>query len=717
MKVFISYARVDKRAVAPLAEYLDSAGYQTWFDHMMLSGQDWKEVLQMQISSCQVFLPIISQDSKDSEWCKWELAKAVESQKSILPVLLNEQTPVHDLLAALHHAVLTNHASIAGGLSGISPKQIAYQSSFEYPANPIGEPSRAKYLGPQAVSAHFHLVDDEAMTNERSSRKMLVRTKLGGLKDSNSVIVGIDFGTANSVCSYCDTRGIGIVPDQYGYESFPSAVYVEANGEFLTGRHAKAAIHRDPANGVLQIKRLFGTRINLLAHGKKYSAPILASEVLKSLKKNSEAYLNRECNYAVITVPAHFGEKELDDVYEACGIAKLTPTRILTELSAAAFAFQLDQESKEKLTVVFDLGCGTFDVSILELNHDVVENDDRLDGEFFDVYEVLAVDGSDQLGGADYDEALISYCLSEFLSQTSINLEKDSIARARIREAAEEAKIQLSTKKSSIIFVHNIHANASGAIDLRVPISLNQFNEITSHLTAHIFDCCDRALRMAKVKKDSLNNLLLVGLASRTPSIMARVEDFFGLKARIEVNPVSAVAIGAASQAAVVLGNDKNKLFLDTYSREIGILLEDEFLPVVKKNQKIPTEKWLVLKTKIDQQKGARIQIAERDFYAGEKWRVLSKFCFYQITQAASGDSKLAIRFDVGIDRQLNVTIFDCTSLLSRTLDVSDRPLYEVENFSSIDGEMAEITSQIEYDLTWKEFKKRFKEQTNIKLF
>ena len=416
---------------------------------------------------------------------------------------------------------------------------------------------------------------------------------------SGEKIIGIDLGTTNSVVSIMEGGEPRVIANQEGSRTTPSVIAFTAKGETLVGEPAKRQAVTNPQNTIYSIKRFMGRRhkeveseekmvpykvvgaltdyVKVNVHGKEHTPPEISALVLRKLKEAAENYLGHKVNKAVITVPAYFNDAQRQATKDAGQIAGLEVARIINEPTAAALAYGLDKKKEEKICV-FDLGGGTFDVSILEVGDELVE--------------VLSTNGDTHLGGDNFDEVLIDYIAAEFQKEQSIDLRKDPMALQRLREAAEKAKKELSSQQATDINLPFITADASGAKHLQLSISRSKFEELIDPLVERCRQPVLNALKDAKLKPSDIHEVVLVGGSIRVPKVQKLVRDMFGKEPHQGVNPDEVVSLGAAIQGGIISGDVKDVVLLDVTPLSVGIETEGGIMTVlVERNTTIPTTK------------------------------------------------------------------------------------------------------------------------------
>lgn len=669
MKIFLSYARTDRAQIEDLARFLVQSGHDAWFDFRLLPGQDWKGILSAQIAATDVFLYALSKSSVASEWCRWELGQALSAGKPVLPVTL-DGVAIPTELRHLHAVPWNLRDRILGGIASQSAQGVGHriERDFSFPSAPRGRPSRVPGNDPSPFR-HLHL---SAINSGRT------RIPEGLSNSSSGRIIGIDFGTTSSLCAIIDNGTPRIIPNRFGAHSTPSAVFVRDKDNLVVGEPAVSSILRNPAQGVLNVKRLMGINAELHACGRIWSGAELAAEVLRTLIADASKFLDTTINRAVVSVPAYFTELQLGDLKTACHLAGLQVVRILPEPVAACLTFESPErlQNDDFLTIaVVDLGGGTFDVSILRYKEDW--------------FQVEAIGGESELGGIDYDEVIVDYCITTFCDQTGVNLADHIGARMRIRDAAEKAKIELTSSPSAQIFVPFIFADSSGAIDLMVTLTKQQFLNLTEQLTARICECCRNTLREWRGNRDmqndagnvdpwwSIDRLLFVGLPTRTPEFQERLAPLFNCQSLRGGNPETCVALGAAIQAGIIEGTVRESyLLIDALPHDLCIettgglatpmLLANTVVPI-KKSQDFSPERVGQTHVQINILQGMR-KMARDNLLLGS---IVFEMDVEQHPQ-------LRVTFDVDTNQNLRVSIVQKGTSASRTVSIRDRVFEEL---------------------------------------
>ena len=487
-------------------------------------------------------------------------------------------------------------------------------------------------------------------------------------------IIGIDLGTTNSCVAVIEGGSVKVIENSEGDRTTPSVVAFTKDGEVLVGASAKRQAVTNAKNTLYAVKRLIGRKfaeqvvqkdIGMVpytimeadngdawidASGKKMAPPEISARVLMKMKKTAEDYLGEPVTEAVITVPAYFNDSQRQATKDAGRIAGLEVKRIINEPTAAALAFGMDKKEGDRKIAVYDLGGGTFDVSIIEIS--------EMDGEH--QFEVLSTNGDTFLGGEDFDQRLIDYIAEEFKKEQGVDLKKDVLALQRLKEAAEKAKIELSSAQQTEVNLPYITADASGPKHLAVKITRAKFEALVEDLIKRTIDPCKMALKDAGLTTSQIDDVILVGGQTRMPKVMDAVKDFFGKEPRRDVNPDEAVAVGAAIQGGVLQGEVKDVLLLDVTPLSLGIeTLGGVMTKLIPKNTTIPTKASQVFSTADDNQSAVTVHVlqGEREVASGNK--SLGQFNLTDIPPAPRGMPQIEVTFDIDANGILHVSAKD----------------------------------------------------------
>src|SRR5690554_1904524 len=487
-------------------------------------------------------------------------------------------------------------------------------------------------------------------------------------------IIGIDLGTTNSCVAVLDGDSAKVIENAEGGRTTPSIIAYTEDGEILVGQSAKRQAVTNPTNTLYAIKRLIGRRfkddvvqkdIKMVPYtiteadngdawvevkGKKLAPPQVSAEVLKKMKKTAEDYLGEEVTEAVITVPAYFNDAQRQATKDAGRIAGLDVKRIINEPTAAALAYGMDRKKGDNVIAVYDLGGGTFDISIIEI--------DEVEGEH--TFEVLATNGDTHLGGEDFDNRVINYLVEQFKKDQGIDLKQDPLAMQRLKEAGEKAKIELSSAQQTEVNLPYVTADASGPKHLAIKLTRSKLESLVEDMVKKTLEPVKQAIEDADLKIGDIDDVILVGGQTRMPKVQELVADFFGKEPRRDVNPDEAVAVGAAVQAGVLQGDVKDVLLLDVTPLSLGIeTMGGVMTPVIEKNTTIPTRKSQTFSTAEDNQSAVTIHVLQGERKRSADNKSLGQFNLEGIRSAPRGTPQIEVTFDIDADGILHVSAKD----------------------------------------------------------
>ena len=500
-------------------------------------------------------------------------------------------------------------------------------------------------------------------------------------------IIGIDLGTTNSCVAVMEGGEPVVITNSEGARTTPSVVSFQANGERLVGQIAKRQAITNPEHTIISIKREMGTDHKTKIDDKTYSPQEISAMILQKIKADAEAYLGETVSQAVITVPAYFNDAERQATKDAGRIAGLEVLRIINEPTAASLAYGLDKTDHSEKIFVYDLGGGTFDVSILELG----------DG----VFEVLSTNGDTHLGGDDFDQKIIDYIANDFKSQYGIDLRNDKSAVQRLKEAAEKAKIELSSSMQTNINLPFITADATGPKHIDMNLTRAKFNELTHDLVQRSIEPMKKALSDAGLSIGQIDKVILVGGSTRIPAVQEAVKNFTGKEPSKGVNPDECVAMGAAIQAGVLTGEVKDVLLLDVTPLTLGIeTLGGVATPLIERNTTIPAKKSQIFSTAADGQTSVEIHVVQGERQMASDNKTLGRFTLSGIAPAPRGIPQIEVTFDIdangivkvsamdkGTGKEANITITASTNLSDEEVE---KAVKEAERFAEEDKKRKE---------------------------
>ena len=487
-------------------------------------------------------------------------------------------------------------------------------------------------------------------------------------------IIGIDLGTTNSCVAVLDGDSAKVIENAEGDRTTPSIIAYTEEGETLVGQPAKRQAVTNPKNTLFAIKRLIGRRFQdkevqrdidimpfeiakadngdawVAAKGEKMAPPQVSAEVLKKMKKTAEDYLGEEVTAAVITVPAYFNDSQRQATKDAGRIAGLEVKRIINEPTAAALAYGMDKKKGDNIVAVYDLGGGTFDISVIEI--------DEVEGEH--TFEVLATNGDTHLGGEDFDNRVINYLVDEFKKDQGIDLRQDPLAMQRLKEAAEKAKIELSSAQQTEVNLPYVTADATGPKHLVIKVTRAKLESLVEDMVKKSLEPVKQALSDADLSVSDVHDIILVGGQTRMPLVQKYVTEFFGKEPRKDVNPDEAVAVGASIQGGVLAGDVKDVLLLDVTPLSLGIeTMGGVMTPLIEKNTTIPTKKSQVFSTAEDNQSAVTVHVLQGERKQAQGNKSLGQFNLEGIRPAMRGTPQIEVTFDIDADGILHVSAKD----------------------------------------------------------
>lgn len=531
-------------------------------------------------------------------------------------------------------------------------------------------------------------------------------------------IIGIDLGTTNSCVAVLENASVQVIPNNIGGRTTPSIVALAEKGHRLLGQIAKRQAATNAANTIYAVKRLMGRRfdapeiqkakpyltyninpsangdVRISVRGRDYSPPEISAMLLQYLKTMAEEFLGEKVTEAVVTVPAYFDDSQRQATKDAGHIAGLEVRRIINEPTAAALAYGLGKNERERIAV-YDLGGGTFDISILELNNGV--------------FEVISTCGDSFLGGEDFDQCILDWMNTDFKAETGIDLSSDDLARQRMKEAAEKAKCELSSASESHISLPFVASNADGPQHLDRVLTRTRFEELVQGLIERTTLFCEKALNDAKLNPAEINKVLLVGGQTRTPAVQRHVEKIFGQRPSLEVNPDEVVAVGAALQGGVLQGELKEIVLLDVLPLSLGVETQGGlYTRIIERNATIPLKKTAIFTTVADNQRVVEIHVLQGDRELAEHNRSLAKFSLIGIAPGPRGLPQIEVSFDMDANGILSVSAMDKISGKEQAIKITpstglsneeiDRMILEAKQFAENDQqarEIAEIRNRI----------------------
>ncbi|MFB0957995.1 MAG: molecular chaperone DnaK [Clostridiaceae bacterium] len=495
-------------------------------------------------------------------------------------------------------------------------------------------------------------------------------------------VIGIDLGTTNSVVAVMEGGNPVVIPNSEGARTTPSVVSFQPNGDLLVGATAKRQAITNPDHTIASIKRQMGTDYKVDVNGKKYTAPEISAMILQKMKRDAESYLGETVTQAVITVPAYFNDSQRQATKDAGKIAGLEVLRIVNEPTAASLAYGIDKTDDAHKILVYDLGGGTFDVSILDLG----------DG----VFEVLSTNGNTKLGGDDFDQRIVKWIAEEFKKSNGIDLTNDKMSMQRLKDAAEAAKIELSSATTAQINLPFITSDATGPKHINMSLSRAKFNELTDDLVKATMQPMKQAIEDAGLKVSGIDKVILVGGSTRIPAVQDIVKEFTGKEPTKGVNPDEVVALGAAIQAGVLTGDVKDIVLLDVTPLTLGIeTMGGIATPIIERNTTIPAKKSQIFTTAADGQTSVDVHVVQGERKMAMDNKTLGRFTLSGIAPAPRGIPQIEVSFDIDANgivkvtavdkatgKEANITITASSNMTSADID---KAVQEAERFAEED--------------------------------
>ena len=508
-------------------------------------------------------------------------------------------------------------------------------------------------------------------------------------------VIGIDLGTTNSCVAFLENGEAVVIPNAEGGRTTPSVVAFSKEGERIVGSAAKRQAVTNSARTIFSIKREMGTDNRTKIDGKNYTPQEISAIILQKLKLDAEAYLGEKVTDAVITVPAYFSDSQRQATKDAGHIAGLNVLRIINEPTAAAMAYGIDKGNAQRI-MVYDLGGGTFDVSILDINNDVIE--------------VLATSGNNRLGGDDFDNCVVSWLLEEFKQQEHIDLSTDQAAMGRIREAAEKAKIELSAAMSTTISLPFLYSDRNGAKHLETTLTRAKFDELTAHLVSATTGPVEQALRDAGLQPGQLDRVLLVGGSTRIPAVQAAVKRLTGKEPGRDINPDECVAMGAALQGGVLKGEVKGLVLVDVTPLSLGIeTMGDVFSRIIERNTMLPVQRSQVFTTAANFQTSVDIHVLQGEREIASCNKTLGRFRLSGIRRALRGVPQIEVTFsidtngivhvsakDLGTGKHQEITLTQSSNMSSEEIDRAVRDAERYAEEDALRKKRAELQNRAE---------------------
>jgi molecular chaperone DnaK len=482
-------------------------------------------------------------------------------------------------------------------------------------------------------------------------------------------MIGIDFGTSKCAIAYFDGEKAKIITDKKGRKTIPSVVAILPDGTPIVGESAKSRLFIDTNNVIKSVKRYLGTDHRFFINNKEYSPEEISSMILSKLKEIAEYYLGDVVRDIVITVPAYFSDLQRSALKNACRLAGMNVVRIINEPTAAAIAYGINKLEGEKNIVVYDLGGGTFDVSILNYSNGI--------------FEVIATSGNNSLGGDDFDRALVELIVEEYKDKEGIDLSSDRLVLQKLYEEVEKAKILLSDEEVVDVVVPFVSATENTIKHLSFTLTREQLNKVIAPFVDQTIELLNKTIKEAGLSREDINHLLLVGGSTRIPYIRRRVEAALGIEAEPMIDPEEVVALGAAIQAGIIAGEIKGIALVDVTPLSLGVEIENGiFIPIIPRNTPIPTSASKIFTTVVDNQESVEIHILQGERSLAKDNISLGKFELTGIRKAKKGEPRIEVTFEIDIDGILRVSAVDLSTGASQKVEIKDRMILSEEEIN-----------------------------------
>lgn len=645
MKLFVSYARIDEYKIYEIVDILRAASFDPHWDDQIAPGDDWKKELQVKIESSEAFIFLMSPDSVNSDWCLWELNKASELSKPIIPILIRDNTEIPLSIKQLNYLDARGQirnskvAQLVVKLMGLK-QNLSIRNQVK--KNPKGFPSRVK----RSLSKNYKTVSESYFEDLTDSMTLYKYEKKNddNLYRNHNLIIGIDFGTSVSSITVITENKVELIPNEEGVLSIPTAIAINHNSKPIFGNEAIDFLSKHPYRGVIEVKRILGDYSVdgllqvIVIDDIAYKPEDFVTLFLEYLLLCAGSYLQSSIEEVVLTAPAYFSSHQYNGLIKALENLEIRTNRIIAEPVAACLSTQMMDDAK---WLIYDLGGGTFDVSVLELG----------DG----VFEVLSVNGDANLGGADFDKILVDYCIDRVKEKYNVDLKDEISALIKVRNQAEKVKILLSSQENARIYIPKLLMSNGNELELDIMIHRSEYNDMIKGLIDITIDLSKKAVEDADFKLTEIDKVLVVGRASRGYGIIQSLKDVFGNK--LQLTGDHAVAIGAGIQAGVIKGHVKGVLLLDVINRGIRLSCGERIsIELISKNTTVPTKKSRNFRLNYNyHQPFLQIKLFQGD-------SILSKnniFLYQTLVPINPSLKEFEVTLDINADHSLKVEISD----------------------------------------------------------